>query len=137
MPGWSLTYSGRSGSGSSKPITPGSLTPSLKPKCSFPRRVPGSVAPFCWKTITILACAAASRWAVNASWSPSAVSEATVITACTVWPLPSPNSQFSGELSPVSPSERLWDPSLNASRVPPFRTEGRGSLPPMRTLRPS
>ncbi len=108
VPGCPLTHSGRSGSGSSKPRTPGSLTPSLKPKCSLPRRVPGSVEPFCWKTTETLNCAADSRCSITAACRSSAVSAATVSTA---WMNSSdlllPKIHFDGELGVPSLSPRI------------------------------
>ncbi len=110
-------------------MTPGSLTPSLKPKCSFPLRLPDRVAASCWNTITILAAAHASRCCLTVAWRSWTVSEATVSTAWTTWPLPLPKSHISGELSPVSPSARLSEPCLKASRPLPGLTEGSGSFP--------
>ncbi len=48
VPGWPSTSSGLLGFGRSKPLMPGSLMPSLKPKCSLPRRLPSRVCAFCW-----------------------------------------------------------------------------------------
>ncbi len=131
LPGWPATSSGSVVEGGSKPSTPGSLMPSLKPKCSLPRRVPSRVAAFCWKTITIRAWAAASRCSSTAARRSSAVSAAMVSTACTGWVLPLPNSQPSGEFFPLSPSApaRLAEPSLKASSVPPVGALSYGSLP--------